>query len=53
MAEVALKTGILSEPDRARPAVNDQRSFERGLVVGVLLAIPAWAAIVALVVLLV
>jgi hypothetical protein len=53
MAEVALRTGILSEAGRVKPAVvNHQRAFARGLILAILLSIPAWAAIAALVILL-
>ena len=53
MADVALKTGLLSETSSAKPAVADtEGSFARGLVMEILLAVPAWAAIAALVFLL-
>ncbi len=54
MADVALNTVVLPEADHVRPVViRHERAFARGLVVAVLLSIPAWAAIAALVYLLV
>jgi len=50
MADVVLDTGLLSDIRSAKPVVvTPEGSFARGLVMGVLLSVPAWAAIAALV----
>jgi hypothetical protein len=48
MAEVVLETGLLSDTRPAKPiVVTPEGSFARGLVMGILLSVPAWAAIAA------
>jgi len=54
MADVALDTGLLSGTRPARAAaVRGEGSFTRGLLFGIVLSLPAWAAITGLVLLLI